>query len=108
MSRQKDNYENSRWLKFKRWVDGDVDLLEKDMETVPQPKREVSGQGEMKAAEVNAHSEEKGLRIYRRVYQVMSVILCLSIIFVLLWTTAYLPALVMRGTRIIMKYPAVI
>lgn len=92
MSRQKDNYENSRWLKFKRWVDGDVDLLEKGMETVPQPKREVSGPKEVKAAEINKHSEEKGLRIYRRVYQVMSVILCLSIIFVLLWTTAYLPA----------------
>ena len=28
MSRRKDNYENSRFYKFKRWFDGDVNLLE--------------------------------------------------------------------------------
>ena len=33
MSRRKDNYENSRWLKFKRWVDGEIDPLAEGMET---------------------------------------------------------------------------
>ncbi len=28
MSRRKDNYENSRYYKFKRWFDGDINLLE--------------------------------------------------------------------------------
>ena len=27
MSRRKDNYETSRWLKFKKWVDGETDPL---------------------------------------------------------------------------------
>ena len=27
MSRKKDNYENSLWLKFKKWIDGETDLL---------------------------------------------------------------------------------
>ena len=35
--------------------------------------------------------EERGIRIYRRFYQIMSVLLCLGIILVLLWTIAYLP-----------------
>lgn len=99
MSRKRDNYENSRWFKFRRWVDGEVDLLENGMETVPLPK---SGSqeteeiptieaGKQKSAENGKNSEEKGLRIYRRIYQVMSVVLCLGIIAVLLWTIAYLP-----------------
>ena len=37
MSRRKDNYENSRWLKFKRWIDGEVDpLAAKGVEMVKQ------------------------------------------------------------------------
>ncbi len=28
MSRIRDNYEGSRWRKFRRWLDGEVDLLE--------------------------------------------------------------------------------
>lgn len=33
MSRQKDHYENSKWLKFKRWVDGETDPLACGIET---------------------------------------------------------------------------
>ena len=37
MSRRKDNYDTSRWLKFKKWVDGEVDLLADGMEArVPE------------------------------------------------------------------------
>ena len=32
MSRRRDNYENSRWMKFKRWVDGETDPLTGRME----------------------------------------------------------------------------
>lgn len=99
MSRKRDNYENSRLFKFKRWVDGDVDLLKNGMETVELPQEETVIQEEetavehhrVKAARHKEGPEEKGLRIYRRIYQIMSVILCLSIICVLLWTIAYLP-----------------
>lgn len=91
MSRTRDNYENSFWRKFKRWIDGDVDLLENGMETVPLKSAPLQGV-EMKAADIKDEAaEEKGLRVYRRFYKVMSVILCLNIIAVLLWTVTYLP-----------------
>lgn len=100
MSRRKDNYEAGRWMKFKRWVDGDTDLLADGMETVPMkavekeapeaaPVQEIRKKKTPPAASLTP--EEKGLRIYRRFYQVISVLLCLSIIFVFLWTVAYLP-----------------
>ncbi|MDO5417031.1 MAG: MnhB domain-containing protein [Lachnospiraceae bacterium] len=103
MSRRKDNYENSRWLKFKRWVDGEVDFLADGMETVKLPEPEGTAgtpekmdgipesgfDGEEK--KILAGEETKGLLLYRKFYQVMSVLLCCSIIFVLLWTVAYLP-----------------
>lgn len=111
MSRRKDNYETSRWLKFKNWVDGETDpFLEADMEVAAPKKAEEADAREEepkaaakplildsrirkaagKAAGESAR-EERGLRAYRRFYQVMSVILCLGIISVLLWTIAYLP-----------------
>lgn len=94
MSRKRDNYENSRWRKFKRWVDGDVDLLENGMETVPQQKKEEKEETatELINGRENEHLEENGIRLFRKFYRVMSVILCLSIICVLLWTIAFLPA----------------
>lgn len=100
MSRRKDNYENSKWLKFKRWVDGEIDPLACGIETkpvhiwdsgkdakeesnpIPQPKQDAIG---------TAAASESALRIFRRFYQVMSVLLCSGIIAVLLWTVAYLP-----------------
>lgn len=103
MSRRKDNYENSRWLKFKRWIDGEVDpLAAKGVEMVkPEPPVPMPGaltplageeaSGGEKELMAKRQREEKGIRIYRKVYQVMSVILCLGIIAVLLWTVAYLP-----------------
>lgn len=40
---------------------------------------------------MNPVLEGKGIRIYQRIYQIMSVVLCLSISLVLLWTITYLP-----------------
>ena len=103
MSRTKDNYENSLWLKFKKWIDGETDLLADGMEIrVPEEDSKVltqaaqSAQAELpgddpgKAARMRK-KEERGLLLFHRFYQVMSVLLCLTIIFVLLWTIAYLP-----------------
>lgn len=112
MSRQRDDYENSWWRKFKGWVDGEVDLLAEGMEIrVPQMQEEgktdkpsapllPSGTAENPLRETQPMDgqlpkiaeERRGIRWFRRFYQVMSVFLCLSIIFVLLWTVAYLPA----------------
>ncbi len=39
MSRTKDHYENSLWLKFRKWVDGETDLLADGMETRSRRKR---------------------------------------------------------------------
>lgn len=120
MSRRKDNYENSRWLKFKRWVDGETDTLTAermesappDMDTQADERKAAEGAGAAagqatvpdasgsceRAEQKEAPGEKepffregRGIRMYNRFYQIMSVLLCLSIIFVLLWTIAYLP-----------------
>lgn len=110
MSRRKDNYENSRWLKFRRWVDGEIDPLACGMETkvpseadrngvsVHMEESSICGEQHPKSDQpsgngkkADAWAEESALRVFRRIYQVMSVILCTGIIAVLLWTIAYLP-----------------
>lgn len=117
MSRRRDDYENSRWHRFISWVDGETDLLAEGMEiripqetgegsTEPAPpgeenggsKRPGSGERQLqtdspKGQERLLFQERRGIRWFRRFYQVMSVLLCLSIILVLLWTIAYLPAI---------------
>ena len=105
MSRKKDNYETSRWLKFKRWVEGEIDPLAEGMEIrIPQAEETLPGQaaagGDAGCAKrggseadraARQRREEKGLCIFHGFYAVMSVLLCLAIICVLLWTIAYLP-----------------
>ena len=103
MSRTKDNYENSLWLKFRKWIDGETDLLADGMEIrVPEEDSKVLSQAAQSAqaefpgddpgkADRMRKKEERGLLLFHRFYQVMSVLLCLTIIFVLLWTIAYLP-----------------
>ena len=111
MSRKKDNYDQSRWLKFKNWVDGDVDLLAKGMEArVPDGNTDGSGwthgaqsleayeaaqEEELKKLPIFAKgfdpSVDHGLALFRKFYRFLSVLLCGSLILVLLWTVAYLP-----------------
>lgn len=106
MSRRKDNYENSRWLKFKRWVGGEVDPLAQGMETVrPEPafleeeaqreairqEQEARAAKEQKIQDLRIVLEKQELRRYQKFYQILSVILCISISLVLLWTITYLP-----------------
>ena len=111
MSRRRDDYENSRWRKFRSWVDGEVDLLASGIAVQPpresadlkdrKPENPLQPQLEGALDRDKAWNQElrregdpegRGIRYFRRFYQVMSVLLCLSIIFVLLWTIAYLPA----------------
>ncbi len=108
MSRRKDNYETSRWLKFKKWVDGETDPLSTGVEAIPAVT-----EGQMRERRKNfalrkAYDEElarlsaehadkteimkaRGIRNFQKFYKIMSVILCLAIISVLLWTIAALP-----------------
>lgn len=109
MSRLKDNYENSRWRWFERWVDGETDPLAHGMETVipnsptphddsnipnvqdPQNIRELPQASSLSRDERRHRMEEHALLTYRKLYQWMSVILCAAICTVLLWTITYLP-----------------
>lgn len=173
MSRRKDNYENSRYYRFKRWFDGDINLLEGVTE-VKLPERNVAGAdrtGDISALEARRRASEetygpevwpqretvdyaqwrrhaqelldarihpagtdvprgssegskddgfvsgsaggagskktafgvggssastpepliRGMKIFQRFYMVMSVVLCVLIISVFLWTTVHLP-----------------
>lgn len=107
MSRKRDNYESTRWFKFKRWVDGDVDPLSEGMEAEAagwgagierrkDPKRRKAyGEELVRIAEKHAGRTEimkaRGIRYFQKFYKFMSVLLCMGIIFVLLWTVATLP-----------------
>lgn len=114
MSRRKDNYEHSRWFKFKRWVEGEVDPLAHGMETVkleePGERKDTFREGDLlkraiaakdageqkseaRMEERRALWEERELRGYRKIYQILSVILCIAISLVLLWTITYLPGI---------------
>lgn len=109
MSRLKDNYENSRWRRFERWVNGETDPLAHGMEAVvpnspnphddsnipnaqnPQNIRELPQASSLSRDERRHRMEEHALHTYRKLYQWMSVILCAAICTVLLWTITYLP-----------------
>lgn len=121
MSRLKDNYENSRWRRFERWVDGETDPLAHGMEVVapkenehpdnleslelqnfrnvpnfpnvqnPQNTRDALQASPVSRDERRRRMEEHVLHTYRKLYQWMSVILCAAICTVLLWTITYLP-----------------
>ena len=104
MSRRRDDYERSRWLRFRKWVDKGADLLadgieiqvpDQDavlpMEAYTEQEFRQTREKQETAEDKGSLSQERGIRVFRRFYQVMSVLLCFSIIFVLLWTIAYLP-----------------
>ncbi len=101
MSRRKDNYENSRWLKFKRWVDGEVDPLEYGMEIQIPDKETLDQKASVSVQKQNPEEKSlleqmelgirNGLHHFQLFYRFMSILLCAAIIFVLLWTVVYLP-----------------
>ena len=104
MSRQRDHYKSSRWYKFIQWVDGETDPLSRGMEArhawhKPERDEGAAKKEEKSSQEPAARAQEggsqilktRGIRWFQRVYRIMSVVLCLSIILILLWTVACLP-----------------
>ena len=68
MSRKKDNYENSLWLKFKKWIDGEMDLLADGMEIrVPEKDSKVLSQAAQSAqAELPGYDPAKAARMRKK------------------------------------------
>lgn len=94
MSRKKDNYESSRWMKFRRWIDGDLDPLAEGMEIRKPDFLKTEGMEDVEDEGWDRQeigNDDADVRMFRTIYKVMSVPLCLSIIVVLLWTVSYLP-----------------
>lgn len=101
MSRQKSDYESSRWYKFVRWLNGEYDPLEGKLEMKPLTEHEDNANSKpMKYAGVDqervnaylsdyAHHTE--FRLFRRVYVGMSILLCATLIFILALTVSNLP-----------------
>ena len=94
MSRLKNNYENSRFHRFEAWMAGDTDILKGKLE-IRRPEEPEEQEIELDETKINAavydmaHNRE--LRAFRILYRLASVILCLTLIAVLLWTVVYLP-----------------
>ena len=97
MSRPSDHYETSRWFKFTQWVNGETDPLSSGMEARPAWRKpdwagEAAENEEKKDVKAGSRIlETRGIRWFQRVYRIMSVVLCLSIILALLWTVSALP-----------------
>ena len=96
MSRERDNYENSGWRRFERWMEGETDPLQGRVE-VKRPgqetKKVVQIPIDYQKIEEAVYNTDKNLnmKFFRVFYKVMSAILCFGIIAVLLWTVSYLP-----------------
>ena len=96
MSRERDNYENSGWRRFERWMEGETDPLQGRVE-VKRPgqetKKVVQIPIDYEKIEEAVYNTDKNLnmKFFRVFYKVMSAILCFGIIAVLLWTVSYLP-----------------
>ncbi|MCD2491360.1 hypothetical protein LQE92_01800 [Lacrimispora sp. NSJ-141] len=100
--RLRDDYEESRWHRLEKWVDGDIDPLEGRMEIKPpdgekdeNTKLPEDGEPFFDEEKINsvvydtAHNKE--LKLFRIIYRLASVLLCVTLIGVLLWTVVYLP-----------------
>jgi multicomponent Na+:H+ antiporter subunit B len=117
MSKQRVNYEQTKWRKFERWVNGEeVNTSELSQQHEEQGKR-LSKEEIQEIAEFEATAEyvedviqkekkkrfealyrkydkwpqTKGIKIFTYIYRFLAVILCLGIITMLLLTVADLP-----------------
>ena len=91
MSRIRDDYETSRWKKFKGWLNGETDLLEHGMEAKEAVLREEDPVVLPTHGEGREVLKSKGIWRFKQLYKFMSVALCLGVILTLLWTVAALP-----------------
>lgn len=110
MSKLRSDYESSKWGRFQAWVNG---TLEED--TAPPISTEVLSKASLKVEQNEVTDEptevldkvsvettnvyqdcvdnftDKGIRLYEKVYKFVSVVICLSIISILLYTVSFLP-----------------
>lgn len=102
MSRIRDNYENSLWNRLTRWVNGETDPFKGKMEMKPLREAELKGDSvynpdQLDKAKVEEYlddlSKNKEMKVFRVLYCLGSVALCLLLVAVLLLAVSYLPAL---------------
>lgn len=110
MSKLRSDYESSKWGRFQAWVNGTLEEKE-----APQTSTEVlsKASSKVKQHEVTDKPTEvldkasvtttnvyqdcvdnftgKGIRLYEKVYKFVSVVICLSVISILLYTVSFLP-----------------
>lgn len=115
MAKIRKDYENSWWPRFLRWLKGGSTQLDDSMQEELSEKSEASTfkpQDEALKAEareeariqerldeeqqvynnVQSWARQKGTKLTRVLYSILAVVTCFAIVFVLLRTTAYLPA----------------
>lgn len=105
MSRIRKNYEDSRWNRFHRWLNGEMPveyksspewhLTDEELQEKYEGDMERARKAHKKEAKLYARyrkwPEEKGVVIYERFYRLLAVIICLAVIGSLLITVSYLP-----------------
>lgn len=94
MSRLRNNYEHSLAHRLEQWVGGEIDPLDGKMAvTVPkEQEKDVIAIDEKKINEtVFDEKKNKELRSFNVLYKLASVVLCVVLILVLLWTVVYMP-----------------
>ena len=115
MAKIRKDYENSWWPRFLRWLKGgstrldesmQEELSEKSEADTFKPQEEALKQEAREEARiqqrldeeqdmynnVHAWASKKGTKLTRVLYSILAVVTCFAIVFVLLRTTAYLPA----------------
>lgn len=105
MSKIRKDYDQSKWNRFAKWLNGEMPVEYKSSPEWHLTDEELKQKYEedMKRAE-NVHEkearlyeryrywpEEKGIKIYERMYHLLAVVICLVIIGSLLITVSYLP-----------------
>ncbi len=113
MAKLKSNYEKTLWVRFVRWMKGGSDALENSMISSLEEDAEphlisaeemIRREHELEEKhrqdlenerqfydQMHKWSRTRGSRITDTLYRLMSVIICLSIIYVLLTTVSHLP-----------------
>ncbi|MGN0742824.1 MAG: hydrogen gas-evolving membrane-bound hydrogenase subunit E, partial [Candidatus Fimadaptatus sp.] len=114
MAKIRSDYENSWWPRFLRWLKNGSDALDRDMQEElassgaehhtalntdaaamesRHDARVMEGlQNDQRAYErLHTWRRNKGAKVVRRLYMLLSVVVCLNIIWVLLETASYLP-----------------
>lgn len=109
MSKLRSNYEQTKWFRFEKWVNGELEPKlpeeEKNIEFDESRNirlKEAQLQHDVKKKETKAKHARKRkektdvtknweMRLFRKIYGIMSLLICLTIIIVLLVTVSYLP-----------------